>query len=993
MSDLARLANYPPTTTLIARSGIQFLDFGLDPARGAMRDWGFVDSKKGGGLDDLLQLDYDSVRGVYEIMEQGRRREVEPNLLVGPRDAMAPFLDRWVPVPYLHVRGGGYKEGPANWARVRVVDLEARYGVGFRDDGGLRYRCALAFDTNLLPELDGQVYLAPSPKDVTSGATFELAALQRDNHWYLRQTWLAQWIEDLFAELFPKASADELEHEIKQSPQEPVARYLAFLGLLRQSAGLPRVKMVGDAERPGRGAIDVDLVLDVGNSRTCGMLIESAGERAANLNDSYELALRDLSHPERVYTKPFESRIEFAHAGFGKADLSRRSGRSEAFVWPTMARIGPEAARLAARRRGTEGNTGMSSPKRYLWDVEPQKREWFFNDVFAREGEGQSANSGPLAQLINHRGEPLHNLPANHPDNLPVFEPLYSRSSMMTFVVCEILLQALTQMNAPAQRGRRSHADSPRRLRRVVMTVPTGMPLAERQIFKRRAETARDLVWMVLGWRLDDPDAPKPEVFLEWDEATCTQAVYLYTEVARNWGGDARRFFAAAHKPRLRPPATDTLRVASIDIGGGSSDLIINSYKVEGTGTSVTLTPRQEFREGFNKAGDDILLRIIQHHVLPPIERAMREAGVAAPDSLLAELLGGDRGGEDVEQRNLKRQFALQIAMPIGLALLQACETYDPLVGTASETPRSFDSFFPAGQQPLDDVVRYLHAGARRRGGVDFDLRKVVFPVDLAAIDETIQAEIQGVLTPLCEVVHALDCDVLLLSGRPSRLPAIRTLVLKLFPLPPDRVIAMHEYRVGTWYPFRDARLRIDDPKTTVAVGAMVCVLGQSQLPGFAFRADTLHAKSTARFIGKIEGTGRLLREDVYYANVDLDDPAPLPPKPIEFRGPMTIGFRQLDLERWPTTRLYALEYAGKRIGDELSLRTPLQVVLARSRQAIQALERGRQDAGLHVESFEIERITDATGSDQRPSRLTLRLQTLAYVEGYWLDTGMLRTA
>ena len=31
MSDLARLPSYPSPTTLIARSGIQFLDFGFDP--------------------------------------------------------------------------------------------------------------------------------------------------------------------------------------------------------------------------------------------------------------------------------------------------------------------------------------------------------------------------------------------------------------------------------------------------------------------------------------------------------------------------------------------------------------------------------------------------------------------------------------------------------------------------------------------------------------------------------------------------------------------------------------------------------------------------------------------------------------------------------------------------------------------------------------------------------------------------------------------------
>src|SRR5207302_6411715 len=165
-----------------------------------------------------------------------------------------------------------------------------------------------------------------------------------------RQGWMNQWLEELFREIHPRATLEEIEGDIKQKPQEATARYLAFLALLSQMAHFPPVKLVGDAERPGRGAIEVDLVLDVGNSRTCGLLIEAAGELGVNLNDSYELALRDLSHPECVHARPFESRIEFAQAWFGKNDLSRLGGRASALVWPIMTRVGPEATRLAARR-------------------------------------------------------------------------------------------------------------------------------------------------------------------------------------------------------------------------------------------------------------------------------------------------------------------------------------------------------------------------------------------------------------------------------------------------------------------------------------------------------------------------------------------------------------------------------------------------------------------------------------------------------------------
>src|SRR5580693_1699341 len=909
MSDLARLPSYPSPTTLIARSGIQFLDFGFDPTKLRVREWGFHDAATSSSVDDLVQLDFDEGRGQYEVVENGRRRTAEPNLVITAKDALAPFLDKWVPVPFLQVRPNNqFREGPADWARIRIVDLEQRFGEGFRDEQGWRYRAVLAFDTGLIAEAEGRAYLAPSSKDVTSGALFALAPQQRANHWLLRQDWMTQWLEELFREIHPRATPEEIDNDIKQKPQEAIARYLAFLGLLADAIHFPPIKLVGDAERPGRGAIEVDLVLDVGNSRTCGLLIEAAGELGINLNDSYELALRDLSHPESVHTRPFESRIEFAQAWFGKNHLSRLGGRADAFVWPIMTRVGPEATRLAARRRGAEGNTGMSSPKRYLWDEEPQTREWRFNIAYAQDQTAMPAAAGPMAQLVNQKGEPLHLVDpdADSADHLPVFEPLYSRSSIMTFVLTE------------------------------------------------------------------------------WDEASCTQLVYLYTEVARNFGGDARRFFEITSKPRGRP--TDgTLSIASIDVGGGTTDLIINSYHLEGAGTSVTLFPEQKFREGFNVAGDDILLRVVQGHVLPPIEAAMRAAGIANPIDLMAELVGGDRGGEDVIQRNLRQQFALQIAHPVALEFMRAAETYDPTSGVVAAEPRSYDSFFAEGAKPSEEVVTFVNEAARKRGAKDFDLKTTVFPVDLPSLDKTVRAEMARVLAPLAEIVHAYDCDVLLLSGRPSRLPGIRALVMELLPLPPERVISLHEYRVGAWYPFRDARLRVEDPKTTVAVGAMIAALAQSQLPDFSFRSDLLRSRSIAKFIGKLDGGGRLQREDLVYRDVDLDNREyELPEAAFEFRGPMWLGARQLDLVRWPAARLYALEFARPEFAERHARETPFKIALARVKPK-------DKDSG-DVERFRLRQVTNRDGRAVALDRLTLRLQTLPRREGYWLDTGMLKT-
>ena len=44
------------------------------------------------------------------------------------------------------------------------------------------------------------------------------------------------------------------------------------------------------------------------------------------------------------------------------------------------------------------------------------------------------------------------------------------------------------------------------------------------------------------------------------------------------------------------------------------------------------------------------------------------------------------------------------------------------------------------------------------------------------------------------------------------------------------------------------------------AVGAMIAALAQSQLPDFSFRSDLLRSRSIAKFIGKLDGGGRLQR-------------------------------------------------------------------------------------------------------------------------------------
>src|SRR5208337_2079547 len=144
--------------------------------------------------------------------------------------------------------------------------------------------------------------------------------------------------------------------------------------------GMDRIKLIDTvSEEPFAKPVQVDLILDVGNSRTCGVLIESfATDSSVEPSNSMVLELRDLTRPEIVYRDPFESHVELAHADFGPERLSKTSGRVKAFFWPSLVRIGPEAARFREEAQGGEAASGMSSPKRYLWDTTPMPQPWKF---------------------------------------------------------------------------------------------------------------------------------------------------------------------------------------------------------------------------------------------------------------------------------------------------------------------------------------------------------------------------------------------------------------------------------------------------------------------------------------------------------------------------------------------------------------------------------------------------------------------------------------
>lgn len=1005
---LPDLHQYGKELSLVMNSGIQFVDFALniDWKEKAWREknmGNFISSANNGPLRRLLLSK--TGEGYYDPSQPEMLLRVEQEVSV--EDSLKLFDGVWLPIPVLRsIPPDRFDEGPYNWARMRIVKLDEP------DDDGNSHRVTLAFDTKIFSNNQNTAYLAPIDEDVRSGTTFSFAHQSNHISWFLDFKWINDWLLELFSELAPEPSRlkihpDDLEIDIKNRVHQ--AHYLNLLALVGEEIEIPRIKIASNKRDDITKAIPVDMVLDVGNSRTCGILIEDHEQEQDGMKKRYELEIRDLSHPEHCYNEPFESRVEFAQAFFGKEHFSVQSGRRDAFQWPTIVRVGKEAGRLASRREGNEGSTGLSSPKRYLWDTERYEQGWRFNSSYVKADAEPYATAAPLSGLINEYGEALYRLRDEVEEEferkMPVFQPHYSRSSLMTFMLSEVLLQALMQINSPAQRSKLEHAKTPRFLRSIILTVPPAMPKPEREIFRGNMLEAIGLVWKSLGWDKTDNNIDfcskesreqywpiLPEVHIQWDEATSGQIVYLFNETQNNYAGRPEAFISAI----VRPDKADKTKmtVATIDIGGGTTDLVINDYHLDygengRSGSNAYIIPTQRFRDGFKVAGDDILLDVIRDVVIPSLVEGLKAAGLKDPDPILSELIGTQV--LKVQDRLLRQQLTLQIFSPIGLRILKEYEEYDIFSTENTLSGATFSTLLADAEPPTENVLNYINQPISRELGRPFNILDVPVKINLAQIHMLFMTEhydICKTFKSLCEIVNSYQCDVLLLTGRPSRLPGVQAYFKSRLPLPVGRILPLHHYKTGSWYPFHKQG-RIDDPKTTAAVGAMLCFLSKnSRIPNFFFRSVAIKAYSTVKYIGLLSNNNTIQESDVFYADVNLDnEDYDFPDHEFEVRGKTRLGFRQLNVERWTAAPLYTLSIENPGLRERLA---GSGVVLNVSLKVAKTREKGN-----YSETLEIKQIQASDGRSVRKDDVKLQLNTMLDAglndSQYWLDSGSVK--
>lgn len=911
---------------------------------------------------------------VDEDMQEDNTGEIFKYSLNERGTNLANFEGKWLPLPYFIRRGqSNYKFGPVNWSRFKLIP------VGTGKEGVKRYTVLLAFDTRTGMEKDKYDECPVFSNQYETELKFGVC----QQEFYLmdfcspREEW--KYIDDYLLHLVnpnvSNAAGIKSGHKLSY-----IASFFLLVDYIAQNNLFPQVTLYRDS---GVETKDVDMVVDIGNSRTTALLVEDN----SNFNQISQLQLIDYTSMSdndgriNTYQEPFDMRLALRKVDFGDFGIIN----SRQFVYPSIVRLGKEASHLIhiATESGNMkgGVTTLSSPKRYLWDGRKSREEWNFitlpgerdDHILNIPGITEYLRSDGSLALDGTGGQTYH----------------YSRRSMMMFAFLEMLVQAETQINSNKYRNDRGRVDMPRRIRRIVVTCPTTLSKIERESLVRCASDALKLLNKFYGADNKVEIIPAPPSYKDkdshwyYDEATCSQLVYMYGEVGYKYKGSCEEFFELYGKKGGKPQLT----VGSLDIGGGTSDLMISNYTYK-TESVTTLQPTPLFYDSYYFAGDDMLYELIRNVMFNSRSSALRK-NVQGPTEFtykqkLRDFFGPDHAGQTDADRRLRRDFNLQYSIPLMYRMLEL------LSRDSSDCNIRYADVFD-GDEPNASVKE----GFKRFFGVS--LEELVWEYKEEEVSDVVYRAFEPLLKKIATIMYSYKCDIILLSGRPSSLAPIRNIFLKYYPVSPNRLILLNNYFVGHWYPFGNNTGYISNPKTIVAMGALIGYYASSlgNLDRFALDKSKLDEELTS-VVKYIEATPEKLPVEYLIT-------------PQRSSGEMTVSslpaklrVRQLGIDSYPSRTLYVIDFNYYKISEQIRKKTHEagetitdQEVTARTKEEVNDLRRGlpfnltvEQDAD-NREKLTITAITDKYGRDINNGRVEVNIQSLGVDDLYWLDTGI----
>ena len=851
----------------------------------------------------------------------------DPDVEISAHDHLGELSNRWLPVPYqlscpfavqvflAETAGGGV-------CAVMAVDTLEQTGSGGRHLDG-------AYD-------EGRPFRALDKAEV--------------------------------AQFFDHPETRELVRKLERAGIDKALFKLAAL-LETLAPLLPKIRFTRiETSQP----IPVSLVLDLGNSRSTALLVEGRDSGVFGV----PLEMRNLSNPVETSQEAFDSRITFLPSPWDKAVFATATGDS--FQWPSVARMGREALDRALETPHRYQCT-LSGPKRYLWDDRQTDERWHFAQKVGQVSNGPDGGGEHrpvFGRILKYLPEESGGRYLRDDGPQTPADPRYAPRSMMLFAIVEILCQAYAQINGAQYRMFQGKEANPRVLKHVVLTYPSGMRLEEQRVYEDLVRNAVILTCFVLNIRADlypnriwDPAAPTKQHydrFLFVDEALAAQMVFVYQEASGTFSGSMEELISVYGQTSGAPKdgGTGKLRVASVDIGGGTSDVMIAEYedKLPGTGTSLSIT--KLFQDGVGIAGDEVCRAIVEDVIFPQI---VAQLPTAASKGKLLHLFGEGDAGHGSAWRTLRARLVPYLWLPLARCYWAVAEGF-AMPDSAPEKmyllTYVFEIFGLPGisAQVLGEADRFLESEVEGFPGIE----NLFLKFDAREVERAIERVLREPLRRYADILAQFDVDLLVLAGRTAALPCIKDLFTKEMPVPPPRIKSMARYRVGEWYPskWKDQGY-IRDAKSTVTAGASVLHLAsKNKLPGFLIDA-IIPAKEQPIYGLYQDAEPHIARSNELFRKATSS-------QAFVYTHGMRVGFRNVDSQEMEGSPLFEVRPANPDVEAAL-LEDRVSITFDLGRDG--NITVGKVASQKNQYSFE-------------PSDFVLALKTAAY-DKYWLDTGV----
>ena len=572
-----------------------------------------------------------------------------------------------------------------------------------------------------------------------------------------------------------------------------------------------------------------------------------------------------------------------------------------------MVRLGKEANDLVHQAKNTddgrEALSTCSSPKRYLWDWKESKEEWKFL-VLPGEEDEHVLNVPGITEMLKPDGRISTTGGGGQSHH-------YSRRSLMTFAFLEMLVQAQIQINSVKHRSAEffGNAKLPRKIKNIVVTCPTSMSKVEREAL---IKCAQDAVFLLQNFSTaSDPIPIKviPQILNHnddepnwyYDEATCSQLVYMFSEVGDKYKGNCDEFFELYGK-QDHQTNSPSITVGSLDIGAGTSDLMICNYTYKRDITTV-VTPNPMYYDSYYEAGDDILQAMVKNLMLLDEEnsafrRAFKSMTAMDYHQKIKNFFGPDYHGLSMAEKLIRRDFNIQYSVPLMTHFLSLLSS-----GVESCEVKYQDVF---AENPMN---QYVIDGFKNFFGLD--VTQLIWNFKADVVSKVIRDRIEPLLKRIATIMYAYACDVIVLSGRPASLPVIREIFLKYNSVSPDRLVVLNNYYVGDWYPFTQNTGYVKNAKTIVAMGGMLAYYASemSSLNKFTLDLSKLQSnlKSTVNYVDEGQGSNKyLITPDISQQEFCLTE------------VPTSLNVKQIDMDSYPSRPLYSIDYNRAKLADTI---------------------------------------------------------------------------